>query len=47
VLNEARILLDEPFMLNKDELGDEMREDAELEELLAATKGLYPEKVIF
>ncbi len=47
VLNEARILLDEPFMLNKDELGDAMREDAELEELLAATKGLYPEKVIF
>jgi hypothetical protein len=46
VLNDAKIVLDEPFMLNQDELGHEMREGAELKAILAATKGLYPAKVI-
>jgi hypothetical protein len=45
-VGKAKIILDEPFMLNKDEMSDEMMEGAGLEEILAATKGLYPEKVI-
>jgi len=44
VLDKAKILLDEPFMLNKEEMGAEMT--GNLEEILAAAKGLYPEKVI-
>ena len=47
VLDEAKIILDEPFMLNKEEIGGEMKEGLELEEILAAAKSLYPGKVIF
>ncbi|MHC1600063.1 MAG: proteasome accessory factor PafA2 family protein [Candidatus Methanospirareceae archaeon] len=46
ILDEAKIILDEPFMLNKEEMSDEMMADADLEGILAAAKGLYPEKVI-
>ena len=45
-VGKAKIILDEPFMLNKDEMSDEMMEGADLEVILAAAKGLYPEKVI-
>jgi proteasome accessory factor A len=45
VLDEAKILLDEPFMLNKAEIGDEIREGRDLGEILRAAKSLYPEKV--
>jgi len=44
-VGKAKIILDEPFMLNKDEMSDEMMEGADLEVILAAAKGLYPEKV--
>jgi len=47
VLNEAKIMLDEPFMLNKAEIGAEMIEGREIEEVLSAAKRLYPDKVIF
>ena len=47
VLDEARIIVDEPFMLNKEEIGGEMKQGMELEEILAAAKSLYPGKVIF
>ena len=47
VLDEAKILLDEPFMLNKEEIGGEMQEGRELEEILWVAKGLYPKKVTF
>jgi len=47
VLDEAKILLDEPFMLNKDEFGHELHDGVELADILAATKGLYPKKVTF
>ncbi|MDI6885383.1 MAG: proteasome accessory factor PafA2 family protein [archaeon] len=47
VLDEARIIVDEPFMLNKEEIGGEMKEGMELEDILAAAKSLYPGKVIF
>jgi hypothetical protein len=47
VLEEAKIIVDEPFMLNKEEIGGEMKEGMELEEILAAAKSLYPGKVIF
>ena len=46
VLDEATILLDEPFMLNKDELGDEIADGADLKGILAAAQGLYPAKVL-
>jgi len=46
VLNEAKIILDEPFMLNKEEIGAEMVEGREIEEVLSAAKELYPDKVI-
>jgi hypothetical protein len=45
-VDKAKIILDEPFMLNKDEMSDELMEGADLEVILAAAKGLYPEKVI-
>ena len=45
-LTAARVLLDEPFMLNAEEIGDAMtEEDAELSAVLATAKRLYPEKV--
>ncbi len=47
VLDEAKIILDEPFMLNREEIGGEMMEGIEIEEILSAAKSLYPEKVIF
>jgi len=47
VLDEAKIIVDEPFMLNKEEIGGEMKEGIELEEILSAAKSLYPGKVIF
>jgi hypothetical protein len=47
VLDEARIIVDEPFMLNKEEIGGEMKEEMKLEEVLAAAQSLYPGKVIF
>ena len=47
VFDEAKIILDEPFMLNKEEIGGEMREERDLEEVLSAVKSLYPEKVTF
>lgn len=46
-LDEAMVLLDEPFMLNKDEIGTAIMEDAALEEILTAAKELYPGKVIY
>jgi hypothetical protein len=46
VLEDAKIILDEPFMLNKAELGSEMREGAELDEILTAAESLYPGKVV-
>lgn len=46
-LDDATILLDEPFMLNKAEMGDEMKGNTDLNGILAAAKGLYPGKVIF
>jgi proteasome accessory factor A len=46
MVGNAKIMLDEPFMLNKEEMSAEMMEGgADLEEILAAAKGLYPEKV--
>ena len=45
VLNEAKILLDEPFMLCKGEMAS--CEDKDMEESLSAAKRLYPEKVIY
>ena len=45
VLNEAKILLDEPFMLNKDEMAS--CEAKDMEESLSVAKRLYPEKVIY
>ena len=42
ILDRAKIILDEPFMLNKEEIG--MVEG--LDELLLAAKKLYPDKVI-
>ncbi|MBL7117555.1 MAG: proteasome accessory factor PafA2 family protein [Candidatus Syntrophoarchaeum sp.] len=47
VLNEAKIILDEPFMLTKEEIGAEMIEGREIEEVLSAAKRLYPEKIIY
>ncbi|MBE0516793.1 MAG: proteasome accessory factor PafA2 family protein [Methanophagales archaeon] len=47
VLDEARIIVDEPFMLNKEEIGGELKEGMELEDILAAAQSLYPGKVIF
>ena len=47
VLDEARIIVDEPFMLNKEEIGGEMKEGMELEDILATAQSLYPGKVIF
>jgi len=45
-LTAARVLLDEPFMLNAEEIGDAVaEEDAELPAILATAKRLYPEKV--
>jgi proteasome accessory factor A len=46
VLNEGKILLDEPFMLNKKEIGNEMSEGKELKEILLIAKRLYPDKII-
>jgi len=46
VLEEAKIVLDEPFMLNKAELGSEMLDTAGLKEILTAVDGLYPGKVV-
>lgn len=45
VLAEAKIVLDEPFMLNKAELGSEMLDTAGLKGILTAVEGLYPGKV--
>lgn len=45
VLEDAQIVLDEPFMLNKAELGSEMLNGAGLHDILAAAAGLYPDKV--
>jgi hypothetical protein len=47
VLDEAKIIVDEPFMLNKEEIGGELKEGMELEDVLAVAKSLYPGKVIF
>jgi len=47
VLKNARVLLDEPFMLNKDEIGAEMVAGREIEDSLAVAKQLYPNKVIY
>ncbi|HDS46010.1 MAG TPA: hypothetical protein ENN68_08000 [Methanomicrobia archaeon] len=45
-LPEARVLLDEPFMLNAEEIGPVIaEEDADLTAILATAKRLYPEKV--
>jgi hypothetical protein len=41
VLDEAKITLDEPFMLNKEEI--EVR--GGIEKIISAAKKLYPEKV--
>ncbi len=46
VLDEAKIMLDEPFMLNKEEIGTEMVEGKQIEDVLSAAKELYPDKVI-
>ncbi len=43
VLNEAKILLDEPFMLNRDEIPI----NKDIDEILSEAKRLYPEKVIY
>ena len=45
VLNEAKIMLDEPFMLNKEEIGAEMSEGREIEDVLSAARRLYPDKI--
>jgi proteasome accessory factor A len=47
VLDEAKIMLDEPFMLNKEEIGTKMVEGKQIEDVLSAAKELYPDKVIF
>ena len=47
VLDEAKILLDEPFMLNKEEIGSKMCEESELQQILSTAKSLYPDKVTF
>ncbi|RZN39407.1 MAG: hypothetical protein EFT35_03795, partial [Methanophagales archaeon ANME-1-THS] len=47
VLDEAKILLDEPFMLNKEEIGSEIKEGRDLGAILRAAKCLYPDKVTF
>jgi hypothetical protein len=47
VLKNAKVLLDEPFMLNKAEIGDEMVAGREIEDSLAVAKQLYPDKVIY
>ncbi|MCU4140059.1 MAG: hypothetical protein MW690_000663 [Methanophagales archaeon] len=49
ILNEAKIMLDEPFMLNKSELGDVFAasQEEDLSGILTEAKRLYPEKVIF
>ncbi len=47
VLDEAKIMLDEPFMLNKEEIGAEMVKGREIEEVLSAAKELYPDKIIY
>lgn len=44
---DARVLLDEPFMLNQDEIGLEMGGSMNLADCLAVAKGLYPDKVIY
>ncbi len=44
-LTAGRVLLDEPFMLNADEIGAALVAEAELPAILAAAKRLYPEKV--
>jgi hypothetical protein len=43
ILDKAKIFLDEPFMLNKEEISME----GGLEEILGTAKKLYPRKVIF
>lgn len=45
-LKAATVILDEPFMLNKDEMGDEIVDGQELAECLAVAKKLYPTKII-
>ncbi len=48
VLNEAKVLLDEPFMLNRAEIAAcKCKERVEIEEYLSMAKRLYPEKVIY
>ncbi|MGC9444550.1 MAG: proteasome accessory factor PafA2 family protein [Candidatus Methanospirareceae archaeon] len=45
-LTAGRVLLDEPFMLNAEEIGDTLAEEAAaLPAILATAKRLYPEKV--
>jgi hypothetical protein len=46
VLEDAKIVLDEPFMLNKAELGSKMLEGADLNEILTVAESLYPGKVV-
>ena len=46
MLDKTKIILDEPFMLNKEEIGAEMIEGREIEYVLSAAKGLYPDKII-
>jgi hypothetical protein len=48
VLKEAKVMLDEPFMLNKEEIGAEMAEaGGSGSRILAVVKELYPNKVIY
>ncbi|MHC1635007.1 MAG: proteasome accessory factor PafA2 family protein [Candidatus Methanospirareceae archaeon] len=43
----GKVLLDEPFMLNKEEIGEEIEKGEGLEEILSKAKEIYPDKVIF
>jgi len=45
LLDRAKIALDEPFMLCKEEIGAAMEQSTTLEELLAAAHELYPRNV--
>jgi len=45
LLDHAKIALDEPFMLCKEEIGAAMEQSTTLEELLAAAHELYPRNV--
>lgn len=46
-LKNGKVILDTPFMLNKDEIGDVIEEGKGLEEVLSKAKKIYTDKVIF